>query len=79
MTIRTATLMELETNNGDASPGDSGGPFFAFWDDGFPYIVGVVSGQEQEYQFPFSEEYNNVAAAGAAMVAFVAWARANWG
>ena len=46
---------ELETNNGDSSPGDWGGPFFAWWPDGWPYIVGEVSGQEQ-YQFPFSTE-----------------------
>jgi Trypsin len=65
--------MELETDNGDATPGDSGGPFFAFWDDG-PYIVGVLSGQEEEFFY----QDNNVAAAGAAMVNLVRWAQNNW-
>lgn len=65
--------MELETDNGDATPGDSGGPFFAFWDDG-PYIVGVLSGQEEEFFY----QDNNVAAAGSAMVNLVRWAQNNW-
>lgn len=69
---------ELETDNGDSSPGDSGGPFFAWWDDGFPYIVGVDSGEEEEYQFPFSTQDNNIAAAGSPMVGLVQWALANW-
>lgn len=69
---------ELETNNGDASPGDSGGPFFAWWADGWPYIVGEVSGQEEEYQFPFSTEDNNIAAAGSPMVDLIIWALNNW-
>ena len=46
--------MELETQDGDASPGDSGGPMFGVWDDG-PYIVAVLVGAETEYFFfPFS-------------------------
>ena len=69
---------ELETDNGNSSPGDSGGPFFAWWDDGFPYIVGVDSGEEEEYQFPFSSQDNNIAAAGSPMVGLVQWALANW-
>ena len=69
---------ELETDNGDSSPGDSGGPIFAWWDDGSPYIVGVVSGEEEEYQFPFSTQDNNIAAAGSPMVNIVQWAQANW-
>lgn len=69
--------MELETNNGDSSPGDSGGPFFAHWDDG-PHIVGVDSGGEEEYQFPFSSQDNNIAAGGKALVDLVKWGYANW-
>jgi V8-like Glu-specific endopeptidase len=69
---------ELETDNGDSSPGDSGGPLFAWWADGWPYIVGVVSGEEEEYQFPFSSQDNNIAAAGSPMVDLVQWAEANW-
>jgi V8-like Glu-specific endopeptidase len=70
--------MELETDNGDSSPGDSGGPFFAWWADGSPYVVGVVSGEEEEYSFPFSTEDNNIAAAGSPMVDLILWAQSNW-
>lgn len=71
--------MELETDNGDSSPGDSGGPFFAWWaNEDFPRIVGEVSGQEEEYQFPFSSEDNNIAAAGSPMVDLIIWAQNNW-
>ncbi|MDQ2753032.1 MAG: S1 family peptidase, partial [Bacteroidota bacterium] len=70
--------MELETDNGDSSPGDSGGPIFAWWDDGSPYIVGVISGEEEEYQFPFSSQDNNIAAAGSPMVDLINWAWSNW-
>jgi hypothetical protein len=33
-------------HQGDSTPGDSGGPFWATWRDGFPYIIGTVSGGE---------------------------------
>jgi hypothetical protein len=74
--------MELETQNGDSSPGDSGGPYLGQWDDG-PYIVGVDVGGESEFSFnPFSpwpfEDDNNVASAGSAFVQIIKWARANW-
>lgn len=70
--------LELETQNGDATPGDSGGPMFAFWDDG-PYIVAVLVAAEEEYFFfPFTTENNNVASAGSAMIELIQWARANW-
>jgi hypothetical protein len=71
--------MELETQHGDSSGGDSGGPYFAFWDDG-PYIVGAdVGGEEEWFFFPFTTEDNNVVSAGPAMVQLVQWARDNWG
>ena len=71
--------MELETQTGDSSAGDSGGPYFALWDDG-PYIVGVDVGGEAEFSLnPFArwsfEDDNNVASAGNALVQLVAWAR----
>jgi hypothetical protein len=70
--------MELETEDGDASPGDSGGPMFGTWDDG-PYIVGVLVGGETEYFFwPFSAEDNNVASAGPTLTQLIQWARTNW-
>jgi hypothetical protein len=37
--------MQLE-HQGDSTKGDSGGPFFSFWPDGFPYVIGIVSGGE---------------------------------
>jgi Trypsin-like peptidase domain len=74
--------MELETQNGESTGGDSGGPYFAFWDEG-PYIVGVDVGGEAEFVFnPFApwpfEDDNNVASAGPALVQLVRWARDNW-
>jgi V8-like Glu-specific endopeptidase len=74
--------MELETDNGDATPGDSGGPFFAWWEgENYPSVVGVVSAQEREWDFPWwnGPEDNNVAAAGSPMIDLVLWARSNWG
>jgi hypothetical protein len=70
--------MELETNNGDATPGDSGGPFFGWWDgDDGPSVVGVVSAQEEEW-VGLGPEDNNVAAAGSPMVDLIVWAQNNW-
>ena len=70
---------ELETQNCDLNHGNSGGPCFAWWNNGTdPRIVGVVSGQEQEYQFPFSINDDNVFAAGDGFVNLCAWGRANW-
>ena len=69
---------ELE-HHGDATGGDSGGPFFGFWSDG-PYAVGVTSGGERIYGTPFGwwDEDNNIEAAGRAMVDLVRWAQTNW-
>ncbi len=63
---------ELE-HHGDATGGDSGGPFFAFWDDG-PYSIGTTSGGEIEA----GGEDNNVEAGGKAMVDLAQWALTNW-
>jgi hypothetical protein len=73
--------LELETDNGDATPGDSGGPFFGWWDGEFwPSVVGVCSAQEQEWPFPWftGPEDNNVAGAGSPMADLIQWARNNW-
>jgi V8-like Glu-specific endopeptidase len=69
---------ELE-HHGDATAGDSGGPFFGFWNDG-PYAVGVTSGGERIYGTPFGwwDEDNNIEAGGNAMVDLVRWAQTNW-
>jgi Trypsin len=70
--------MELETDNNASTPGDSGGPYYHWWSDGFPYIVGVDSGGEEEYQAPFTTQDNNIAAGGAALTNLIAWANSNW-
>lgn len=64
--------MELETDNGDVSAGDSGGPMFGWWSDG-PYVVGTLSGEEIE-----DSEENNIAAGGNALVDLIRWATTNW-
>ena len=70
---------ELETENCDLYFGNSGGPCFAWWNNGTdPRIVGVVSGQETEYQFPFSTHNDNVFASGDGFVNLCAWGRSNW-
>lgn len=69
--------MELE-HHGDATAGDSGGPFFGFWNDG-PYAVGTVSGGETiTGPFGIGSEDNNINAGGNAMVDLVNWAHSNW-
>jgi V8-like Glu-specific endopeptidase len=72
------SAMELE-HHGDSSPGDSGGPFFGFWDDG-PYAVGTVSGGETISGgfLGIGDEDNNISAGGEALVDLVLWAQQNW-
>jgi V8-like Glu-specific endopeptidase len=69
--------MELE-HQGDSTPGDSGGPFFATWDDG-PHAIGTTSGGES-YSGPLGigSEDNNIEAGGKAMVDLVNWGLSNW-
>jgi V8-like Glu-specific endopeptidase len=69
---------EIE-HHGDATAGDSGGPFFGFWNDG-PYAVGTTSGGEAitGTLFGWWDEDNNIEAGGKAMVDLVSWARSNW-
>ena len=70
---------ELETENCDLNHGNSGGPMFAWWNNGTdPRIVGVVSGEETEYQFPFSSRNDNVFASGDGFTNLCAWGRSNW-
>jgi hypothetical protein len=38
----------------------------------------LSSGGEEEYQFPFSSQQNNIAAGGKAIVDLVKWGQANW-
>lgn len=69
---------EIE-HHGSATGGDSGGPFFGFWNDG-PYSVGATSGGEAITGTPFGwwNEDNNIEAGGKAMVDLALWAQANW-
>jgi hypothetical protein len=69
--------LELETNNADATEGDSGGPYFAEWTDGF-HIVAVHSGSEDEYKFPWHVRWINTAAGGQPLVDLVNWGKWNW-
>ena len=69
---------EIE-HHGSATGGDSGGPFFGFWNDG-PYSIGTTSGGESITGTPFGwwNEDNNIEAGGQAMVDLALWAQANW-
>ena len=64
--------VEIE-HQGDSTPGNSGGPFYAFWPDNFPYVIGAHSGAQVT-----SDEDNNVAAGGQAMVDLIIWGHQNW-
>jgi V8-like Glu-specific endopeptidase len=67
---------ELETR-ADATPGNSGGPLFGWW-SGDPRVIGVVSGEETDWIFPFGSEMGNVIAGGSGFTNLVAWGRTNW-
>jgi V8-like Glu-specific endopeptidase len=68
--------LEIESY-ADMTPGNSGGPFFGWW-NGDPRLIGVVSGQEEEYSFPFSIDKINVCAGGSGFTNLMAWGRTNW-
>jgi V8-like Glu-specific endopeptidase len=68
---------EIESQTADLTPGNSGGPMFGWW-SGDPRIVGVVSGEEEDYSFPFSFDDENVMAGGSGFTNLVAWGRTNW-
>lgn len=68
---------ELE-HHGDDTGGDSGGPFFGFWNDG-PYAIGTVSGYEVISGFlGIGDEDNNITAGGPALNSIIHYARDNW-
>jgi hypothetical protein len=71
------TAQKLE-HHGDDTGGDSGGPFFGFWDDG-PYAIGTVSGHEHIAGFlGVGREDNNIVAGGDALNNIVHYAREHW-
>jgi V8-like Glu-specific endopeptidase len=61
----------------DTTGGNSGGPTFGFWPDGFPYVIGTVSGGTKT-EFIVVFEDVNISAGGGAMVDLIRWARSNW-
>jgi hypothetical protein len=67
--------MELE-HHADVTGGDSGGPFFGTWPDGFPYAIGTVSGGQTITGG--GDEDNNISAGGLALVNLAIWAQTNW-
>jgi V8-like Glu-specific endopeptidase len=62
--------LELE-HHGDIASGDSGGPFWGFWDDGFPYVVGTTSGHDPNVD-------DNIEAGGNELSNLLGWARSTW-
>lgn len=68
--------MELE-HHGDVTGGDSGGPFFGTWADGFPYVIGTVSGGET-ITGGGQDEDNNICAGGQDLTDLVNYWRTNW-
>jgi hypothetical protein len=65
-------------HHGDSTGGNSGGPFWAFWPDGFPYAVGTVSGGYVLTSNGTVVEDFNVAAGGSAMVNLIIQALNDW-
>lgn len=68
--------MELE-HQGDSTAGDSGGPFFGIWPDGYPYVIGTVSGGEA-ITGGGQDEDNNICAGGQALANLINYWRTNW-
>jgi V8-like Glu-specific endopeptidase len=64
--------MALE-HQGDSTYGNSGGPFFGVWPDGFPYVIGTDSGG-----VPNEFGGNNICAGGQALLNLISYWRTNW-
>jgi V8-like Glu-specific endopeptidase len=66
-------------HQGDSTPGDSGAPFWATWPDGFPYVIGTVSGGHVETNSSGQvTKDTNDAAGGNAVNDLINWGRTNW-
>jgi hypothetical protein len=66
-------------HHGDSTAGDSGGPFWSFWPDGFPYVMGTASGDYTQTDSSGNVvDDNNVAAGGSPMVNLINQARTDW-
>lgn len=74
--------LEIETR-GDITGGNSGGPMFGWW-SGDPRLIGVVSGEEEDWDPGFwpwqwaDVERGNVIAGGSGFTNLMAWGRTNW-
>jgi hypothetical protein len=68
--------MELE-HHGDVTGGDSGGPFFGTWPDGYLYAIGTVSGGEA-ITGGGQDEDNNICAGGQDLTDLINYWRTNW-
>lgn len=67
-------------HQGDLTGGDSGGPFWATWPDGFPYVVGTASGGKiitKHSTGQIVKDTNDVAG-GNALNDLINWGRTNW-
>ena len=70
----------LETE-ADLNHGDSGGPFWAWFNNGDPRIIGVTSDEVDfatNYVVTVSHDLDNSVAGGKDMVELIRWARQNW-
>lgn len=74
--------LEIETE-ADITGGNSGGPMFGWW-NGDPRLIGVVSGEEEDWSPGFwpwewgGVERGNVIAGGSGFTNLMAWGRTNW-
>jgi hypothetical protein len=70
--------LDLE-HRGDSTSGDSGGPFWATWPDGFPYVIGTVSGGEviTDSKGAVVKDTNNCSG-GNAINDLIRWGRNYW-
>ena len=70
---------ELE-HHGDTASGDSGGPFFSFWDgENYPSVVGTTSGHETIGGPSWTGgEDNNIEAGGSLLSTLLHQARSDW-
>jgi V8-like Glu-specific endopeptidase len=66
-------------HQGDTTGGNSGGPFWATWPDGFPYVIGTVSGGKivTTSSGQVVKDCNDVAG-GKADNDLIRWGRVNW-
>jgi V8-like Glu-specific endopeptidase len=64
--------VELETD-ADIASGQSGGPLWAVFNDGGPQVIGVLSGNQDNFW-----ETTNIFAGGNGLNSLVTWGRNNW-